>query len=418
MDLLVPELSLPTEERAVQAVAPPVTAPPRALRRCFDDLPVWTESAVPDLLDRAAAYFEADDAAGALACAEEAARQAPRSIEAHHDRAAALMRLGRLDDAREAVTLVLAMAPQDTQALELAADLYVNHLAPSSERAAIGLAYARRASRGAGGMRARVARVSLLEGQALIDLGQAHQALRPLSRAVAMADGDLRPAATYELSVALFELARFDEAREQLEAVLALEPDNAHALFHMGLVLERAGALVEADAAFARASELAPDSFPPLLLVSPRDFEERVRQALAALPREAQESLHDVPVETADLPALDDLVAESPPLSPTILGLFRGLPLGRHAGPQVGTTAARTKKGRSTSGRVPPGITAAASPAQYSAPERAILLYRRNLLRTARTDAELDEAIARTLLHEVGHLQGEDDGSLRDRGLE
>jgi predicted Zn-dependent protease with MMP-like domain len=30
----------------------------------------------------------------------------------------------------------------------------------------------------------------------------------------------------------------------------------------------------------------------------------------------------------------------------------------------------------------------------------------------------LDEAIRRTLLHEIGHLRGEDDGSLRDRGLE
>ena len=32
--------------------------------------------------------------------------------------------------------------------------------------------------------------------------------------------------------------------------------------------------------------------------------------------------------------------------------------------------------------------------------------------------AALDEAIRRTLLHEIGHLRGEDDGSLRDRGLE
>ena len=47
-----------------------------------------------------------------------------------------------------------------------------------------------------------------------------------------------------------------------------------------------------------------------------------------------------------------------------------------------------------------------------------IVLYRRNLLRTVHDVPELDQAIARTLLHEVGHLRGEDDGSLRDRGLE
>jgi predicted Zn-dependent protease with MMP-like domain len=50
--------------------------------------------------------------------------------------------------------------------------------------------------------------------------------------------------------------------------------------------------------------------------------------------------------------------------------------------------------------------------------DRAIVLYRRNLLRSVRDLAALDEAIKRTLLHEIGHLRGEDDGSLRDRGLE
>ncbi len=55
---------------------------------------------------------------------------------------------------------------------------------------------------------------------------------------------------------------------------------------------------------------------------------------------------------------------------------------------------------------------------QCDAGDRAIVLYRRNLLRTVKDGAELDQAIARTLLHEVGHLRGEDDGSLRDRGLE
>jgi predicted Zn-dependent protease with MMP-like domain len=51
-------------------------------------------------------------------------------------------------------------------------------------------------------------------------------------------------------------------------------------------------------------------------------------------------------------------------------------------------------------------------------PDRAIVLYRRNLLRTVRDEKELVAAISRTLMHEVGHLRGEDDGSLRDRGLE
>src|SRR5262245_53928353 len=58
--------------------------PPRPLRRCFPDRPAWLDAPVASLLDRAAELFDDSDYAGALACAEEAARQAPRSVEAHH----------------------------------------------------------------------------------------------------------------------------------------------------------------------------------------------------------------------------------------------------------------------------------------------------------------------------------------------
>jgi predicted Zn-dependent protease with MMP-like domain len=47
-----------------------------------------------------------------------------------------------------------------------------------------------------------------------------------------------------------------------------------------------------------------------------------------------------------------------------------------------------------------------------------VSLYRRNLVRTVRTRKELLEQIRVTLLHEVGHLRGEDDVELAARGLE
>jgi len=91
-----------------------------------------------------------------------------------------------------------------------------------------------------------------------------------------------------------------------------------------------------------------------------------------------------------------------------------------------------TPAGRAGKGRAQPvpaggsadngGHTVAAAMAtgelQCDAGDRTIVLYRRNLLRTVHDVGELDQAITRTLLHEVGHLRGEDDGSLRDRGLE
>src|SRR5215468_6912745 len=153
--------------------------PPRPLRRCFPDRPAWLDAPVASLLDRAAELFDDSDYAGALACAEEAARQAPRSVEAHHNRAISLMRLDRLDEARDAIALALALAPDDPETLEAAADLNINQLPPSVDRSALGLEYARRGSRHVGhGDRDRAARLALLEGQALIDLGRASEALR------------------------------------------------------------------------------------------------------------------------------------------------------------------------------------------------------------------------------------------------
>src|SRR5262245_43056775 len=89
--------------------------PPRPLRRCFADRPAWLDAPVASLLDRAAELFDDGDYSGALACAEEAARQAPRSVEAHHNRAISLMRLDRLDEARDAIALALALAPDDPE---------------------------------------------------------------------------------------------------------------------------------------------------------------------------------------------------------------------------------------------------------------------------------------------------------------
>jgi predicted Zn-dependent protease with MMP-like domain len=49
---------------------------------------------------------------------------------------------------------------------------------------------------------------------------------------------------------------------------------------------------------------------------------------------------------------------------------------------------------------------------------RSIVFYRKNLIRFAHSRQELDDQVRITLLHELGHLQGEDDDELRDRGLE
>jgi tetratricopeptide (TPR) repeat protein len=388
----------------------PAEPPPRPLRRCFAEQPAWVDAPVADLLDRAADLFDKGDYTGTLACAEEAARQAPRSVEAHHNRAIALMRLDRLDEARDALELALALSPEDPETLEAAADLQINQLPASADRSAIGLEYARRGSRHVPRRDyEEVARLALLEGQALIDLGRASEALRRID--AALGAQPRFAAAIYERGVALFELCRFEDARHTFERVLAETPEHAHALYHLGLIEERMGDQAAAARHLAGATAADPKAFPAPPEISAPDFAGRVQRAVAALPSDFRRDLAGVKVEAADLPELDDLTAEKPPLSPTILGLFRGLPLDYNDEAAAPSPSGRSRKGHSA----PPPST---SPLQCDSGDRTIVLYRRNLLRTVHDGAELDQAISRTLLHEVGHLRGEDDGSLRDRGLE
>jgi tetratricopeptide (TPR) repeat protein len=407
----------PAPVAAAPAAKAPAEPAPRPLRRCFAERPAWIESPVADLLDRAADLFDEGDFAGALGCAEEAARQAPRSVEAHHNRAVALLHLDRLDEARDALALALALAPDDPETLEAGADLYINQLPASADRSLLGLEYARRGSRRVS-MRdtARRGRLALLEGQALIDLGRSAEAVRRLDASLAAAPNVA--AALYEKGVALFELCRFEEAHRVFEQVLASDSDHAHALYHLGLIEERQGDEATAAHHLAAATAEDPKAFPAPLPVTQADFSARVRRAVAALSADVRHDLAGIPVEAADLPSAEDLTAEKPPLSPTILGLFRGLPLDFNAQEPLpipaGTKAGRAGKGKAGPADAPAGERCAPA----DAPDRAIVLYRRNLLRTVRTEQELDQAITRTLLHEVGHLRGEDDGSLRDRGLE
>jgi tetratricopeptide (TPR) repeat protein len=399
----------------------PAETPPRPLRRCFPEQPSWVDAPVGTLLDRAADLYEDGDFTGALACAEEAARQAPRSVEAHHNRAIALVRLDRMDEARDALALALALGPDDPETLEAAADLHINQLPPTADRSALGLEYARRGSRRATRRDPeRVARLALLEGQALIDLGRASEALRRIDAALVASPGFA--AASYERGVALFELCRFNDARRMFERVLVQSPNHAHALYHLGLIEERFG---EDGAAshLAAASEADAKAFPVPIDVSAGEFAARVQHAVADLPEDIRRDLAGIRIETADLPDDADLTAEKPPLSPTILGLFRGLPLDFGERTAVATPAGRPGKGRAVAPQAASNPGGWRTPLSTAAPQcdptaRAIVLYRRNLLRTVRDSAELDAAISRTLMHEVGHLRGEDDGSLRDRGLE
>jgi predicted Zn-dependent protease with MMP-like domain len=341
------------------------------------------------LAERAGAALDDGRAGDALACADQALRHAPRHLAALLRRAQALAALERVPEARTAFAQVLALDPDEPGALAGAAALYLDGADPDRAALELGRAYALRGltfTKRASDPAAAAARLRTLAARAENGLGDARSAL-------AHADAALRsrpdePDALYERGVALYELCRFREARAAFQGVLAVDPDDPWALHHLALVEEHAGDAHRAEALAARARQLAPGELPVALDVDRAAFELEVRRAVAALPAHERSALREVPVEVADLPAVEDLVAVDPPLSPSILGLFRGPSEHEECLPEDGPRC------------------------------RSIVVYRRNLVRFARSRPELSEQVRVTLLHELGHLHGESDDDLRARGLD
>jgi len=346
---------------------------------------------VEGLVEAAAEAFEDGRAEDALARAEEAIGVAPRSVAALHYRAAALAELGRIEDARAAYERALQAGKDDVDVVAGAADFLVNGL-PEDDAARedleAGLALARRGTRLArkAGDPELVAELAWLEGAALNQLGRCAEALERL--AAAGHEAPERVDVLLEKGFALYELCRFDEARASLRRVLAIEPDDAWAVHQLALVAEASGDASLAAELDRRARKLDPAGFRSPVEVDHDTFEQEVRLAVESLPERERRALEAIPVEVAEVPELDDLTAVDPPLSPSILGLFRGPSDGEPCLPVDGPSC------------------------------RSIVVYRRNLARFARDQRELREQVRVTLLHELGHLHGESEEDLRARGLE
>lgn len=219
----------------------------------------------------------------------------------------------------------------------------------------------------------------LLQGMALNRLARCEDALEPLAMAQALFPDSLEVA--LEQALALFELCRFDEAERLFAQVVRSDPDEAWAHHHLGLIFERRGEAAQARRCFARALRAEPEALPRRLRLTEAGFDAALARALHQLPMRLEPFLRGVPLTVEPWPPLEDLLTTRPPLSPSILGVFRGRPVGERG-------------------------------------ERSIALFRHNLERSARDVEELVEQIAVTLLHEVGHLMGLDEAALRRRGLE
>lgn len=346
-----------------------------------------------DPLVAAQAFADAQDWDKALSCAAQASALNPDEALAHVERARALVALERLDEAKLAYARALALDPGSLDALLGAAHLYAAVLPSSKDVDDLGSLYAERgfslASEGTDAraadepMALELARVSAM---AFNDLGRSSEAIARADWVLARVKHD--PEASFERAVALFERCDFEDARAAFAKLVSDPGHAAHAHYHLALLLERDGKLAEAEKHFVKAQALLPDQFWKPVLLPSEEFEREVKALIEALEPEVKRDLAGVPVAVEELPDVADLTTGDPPLSPTILGLFRGPPLQEACLPEDGT------------------------------PCRSIALYRKNLGRAVKTRDELLEQLKVTLLHEIGHLRGEDDGELAARGLE
>jgi len=123
-----------------------------------------------------------------------------------------------------------------------------------------------------------------------------------------------------------------------------------------------------------------------MIRITEQEFEELVLEAVTSLPAGLKERLDDVVVDIEAMP--DRATARSLGLRSRrrLLGLFHGVPL--------------TEQSVTDLARLPSRIT----------------IYRDNIRRTCRTRRQIVQQVRKTVLHEIGHHFGMDEGDLDDLG--
>jgi predicted Zn-dependent protease with MMP-like domain/Tfp pilus assembly protein PilF len=189
-------------------------------------------------------------------------------------------------------------------------------------------------------------------------------------------------------AAALFDLCRLEEAEKAVAQALDREPRLADAYWLRGRLLTVRGDEKGATRALERAVSIEPERFFTPFKVSEDDFARVMEESLAALPDQVRAYLKNVVICVEDLPDMERLRLSDPPLSPGCLGLYEG---------------------------TPPALASGDDPWAHF--PNHITLFRKNIELSAGTEEDLHEAIATTLLHEVGHYLGLDEDDLDERGL-
>lgn len=178
--------------------------------------------------------------------------------------------------------------------------------------------------------------------------------------------------------------------KEALAAVQALRPpadeeDDPDRAELEARIREAAGDVRGADALLEEANRLDPVEFPLPIRTTEAEFQAILDEAVASLPQVIRDAVAAVPVLIEAKPTRE-MADREPHITPEILGLFVGTPVGEKL----------------------------QGPGGY--PD-VVLLFRRNLERAGANREEVAEEIRITLLHEYGHYLGFDEDELDALGL-
>jgi predicted Zn-dependent protease with MMP-like domain len=347
-----------------------------------------------DCLDQAMEASHGGRIEEALAWLDEALRVHPDGAEAHNGRGEILWDDGRIDEALIEFDRATMADGKFTSAHLNRIELLIEELGEFATAVRLadellsGRAELPRPDR------PLQAEVYYLNSKALFYLDDLEGSLFLVRRA-AKAGGEIGLYCAFE-GQTLFELGSYAEAKRVLERGLAVDPDAAHTLYHLGLVLERledegqeAGAIpvgIETSAqAFSRANSLEPQQFPMPVDLDDETFSAALDTAVANLPRSIRERIEGVSLQIEDFPNLDLVRGER--ISPQTLGLFIGVPR---------TEALQTDQ-----------------PLDLD----RIMLFKKNLEKICHDEEDLIDQIQVTLRHEVGHYLGLDEDDLERLGL-
>jgi len=338
-----------------------------------------------DWLDRAMEAAHRGRPEEALAWLDKALESHPGGAEAHNSRGEILWEEGRIEEAlHEFEHAVRADAKFVTAHLNRA-ELLIEGLGEHEQairhcdELLAGTPELPRPDRGT------EAEVHYLKSMALFYLDDLEGALFLVRRAL-KTGGEQAVYRAFEGQI-LFELGRYEDARRPLERSVAMDPESPHAAYHLGLTLERLGAGPdEIRRCFEQADALDPDHYPLPHEMDEEAFRRCAEAALLDLPRSIGEYVENVPVLVEDFPDRDLVKMEN--ISPQVLGLFLGVP--------------RTE-----------ASTVSATPQDLD----RVVLFKRNLEKVCRDEADLVEQIQITVKHEIGHYLGLSEDDLERLGL-